>query len=85
MKQEKLSHNLIEVTLPVIDYERKERTDSREADVIEMLKIAPASRAEIQEQLLLSASTTKRVLSTLLEQGKIERFGSGNAVRYRKL
>ena len=78
-----LAPNLIEITLPVIDYDKKEIIDSRHADVIEMLVDGPCTRAEIQERLMLSASSVKNLLNDLLEQDKIERFGSGRATKYR--
>jgi predicted HTH transcriptional regulator len=80
-----LSPNLIEVILPVIDYETKELVDNREEDVLTLLKVAPTTRVEIQSRFALSPSTTKRLLTSLLEQGKIERFGSGKATKYRVL
>ena len=81
----KLSSNFIEVTLPVIDYRKNNTIKSRETDVLDFLKQSPSSRAEIQEKLGLSAATTKRFLTTLLEQNKIERFGRGKGIKYRLL
>jgi len=80
-----LSPNIIEIILPVIDYGKKATLEKRETDVLELLKQSPSSRAEIGERLGLSPATTKRFLTSLLEQNKIERFGKGRATKYRLL
>ena len=81
----KLAPNIIEIILPIIDYGKKATIEKREIDVLDLLKHSPASRAEIQEKLGISSSTTKRFLNTLLDQDKIERFGRGKGIKYRLL
>jgi len=81
----KLSSNIIEVELPIIDYGKKAIFDNRVEEILTLLEKAPCSRTEIQQELSLSASTTKNILTTLLEQNKIERFGKARATKYRLL
>ena len=81
----KLSPNIIEVVLPVIDYDKKSISDSRGSDVLSLLKKGPCSRTEIEQALGLGASTTKNILTILLEQNRIERFGRARATKYRLL
>ena len=81
----KISTHHIEIELPVIDYEKKELTDSRDRMVLQLLEKGACGRNEIQEHLGTSASTVKNILSILLEQNKIERFGNGKATKYRLL
>jgi len=81
----KLSSNIIEVVLPIIDYDKKVISDSRVEEILTLLEKAPCSRTEIQQELGLSASTIKNILAILLEQNKIERFGKARATKYRLL
>ena len=81
----KLSSQNIEIILPVIDYDKKAIVDGREADVLNLLRMKPCSRAEIQKEMKLSSTATKNFITTLLNQNKIERFGNGRATKYRLL
>jgi len=81
----KVTPNTIEVILPVINYDQKNRLDNREEIITQLLKKGPASRSQIQKALELSPSTVKNLLSNLISQNKIERFGKGTATKYRLL
>ena len=77
-----LTPNIIEVVLPIINYDKKAIFDNRKMDVLTLLENEPLSKAEIQQELGLSANTTKNILATLLEQNKIERLGKARATKY---
>jgi len=85
MPRFKVSSNTIEIELPVISYDKVAIADSRTKEVLIFLKEGSYSRAEIQQKLGLSASMTKNILGSLIEQNKIERFGKGRATKYRLL
>jgi len=85
-----LLDNAFIVTLPNVKYEVKVSEQSRisqsHSDVIKNLlaKCDTINRQEAQEKLGLSKAQSARILKQMLDDGLIERIGSGPTLRYKR-
>jgi ATP-dependent DNA helicase RecG len=81
----KVSTTFIEVNLPTIDYSKQQVADDREEKILTLLVEGPKSRSYINKELGFGPTWTLKLLTTLLEQGKIERIGAGPSTKYQKV
>jgi len=81
--QFKVSNNTIEVILPVIDYDKKEKIDNVEEKIVNLVREGKNTRNQLEEELSLSATSVKKHLSAMVANGKIERVGKGRYTSYR--
>ncbi|MDR2832904.1 MAG: hypothetical protein LBV67_04230 [Streptococcaceae bacterium] len=75
----------IRMTLPLIDYARKsnELKELRKDTILEILQKGPLSRSEIETQLQIGSTWTKKTLNDLISINKIERIGRGKTTKYK--